>query len=52
MILIDIPFPKCCDECPMNNDYRGVCQLTGSDIECMNSEKMDDCPILEFKPKE
>lgn len=50
MILIDIPMPRNCEECPINYDY-WFCRITQTDInlDTCDKERLPDCPLKEVQ---
>ena len=47
-ILLNLPMPKNCDECPCNDD-NWRCGATGEyfDYDDMYAKRRDDCPLIE-----
>ena len=43
MLIVDIPMPKKCAECPLL--IMGVCMLLEDVIKCKTIEKTEKCPI-------
>lgn len=44
MLIIDMPMPKCCWECPCCDGEYGICESAGRDLEDPN-ERPSWCPI-------
>ena len=49
-ILLNLPMPKNCDECPCNDD-NWRCGATGEyfDYDDMYTKRRDDCPLIEVE---
>lgn len=50
MVLINIPMPQNCEECPMNHDW-WICVVTNSyiNLNTCESERLPDCPLKEVQ---
>lgn len=54
MVGIDIPMPKCCDDCIFTEDFC-ICFLTRSELNFNkeDKERLPDCPLVDLqKPPE
>ena len=41
--------PKCCDDCPLCNEYDHECGINGYDSKTdTTKERMKDCPLVEI----
>lgn len=51
MVLIDIPMPKSCWDCPCLSD-EGDCQCLGEMVKFEVTGRLPNCPIIKEVPKE
>ena len=59
MILVNLPMPEACDECPFNYDFIGCRAINDdawekygddwNDNVCERNDRPDYCPLIEVK---
>lgn len=49
MILIDMPMPSICDECPLNDEY-AECAFLHKTVEYLG--RLPDCPLREVTERQ